>query len=161
MLVAVLVRVREQGLLAVCLLDVGVGTRGLDGLEAQDVVEGGRFTPPDAQDGGFLFGGTFSLLIPLVVFSRLGGSVAGGVGAGCCCARHGRETGLSIGMVIDMIIVCFVVVVVVVVVVVDWVVSVMNVVFIVGLNSRVDKFLGGGFVIVYLLRNYGTKQLEY
>lgn len=94
MLVAVLVRMREQRLLAIGFLDVGLGAARPHRLQAQDVVEGGRLAPPDAQDGGLLLDGVFPLLVPLIVFATASSAPVGIRGVrprGGCAWRHGAE----------------------------------------------------------------------
>jgi len=87
-LVAVLVRVRQQTLLAVGLLDVCVGAGRPHRFQVQDLVEGRHLALPDAQHRRPLLRRALPLLIPLVVLSRsrpraaLAGVGAGGFGAG-------------------------------------------------------------------------------
>ncbi len=89
-LVAVLVGVRQQGLLAVGLLDVGVGACRPHRLEVQDLVEGRHFAPPDPQHRSLLLGRALPLLVPLVVLPWACAAVAvAGVGAGGFGAGHG------------------------------------------------------------------------
>lgn len=86
MLVAILVGVCQQRLFPVRLLDIRVGARGADGLEAQDVVKGGGLAFPDSQDGGLLLDGVGAALVALVVFART--SSAARVGTGGRCFGH-------------------------------------------------------------------------
>lgn len=97
-LVAVLVGVREQGLLAVGLFDVGLGATRARGLEPQNVVEGGRLAAADAQDGGFLLDRVLALLVALVVFATARRAAIGG---GVCArsggaGRHEEERGRGV-----------------------------------------------------------------
>lgn len=93
-LVAVLVRVGQQGLLAVGLLDLGVGARRAGG-EAQDVVEGRRRAAADAQDRRLLLHRVLALLVALLVVPVARRVVAARVGArGGCAGGHGRVKGL-------------------------------------------------------------------
>lgn len=91
-LVAVLVRVGQQALLAVGLLDVGVGARRPHGLEVQDLVEGRHLALPYAQHGGPLLRRRLALLVALVVLPRprpRAAAAAAGVCAGGFGAGHG------------------------------------------------------------------------
>lgn len=91
-LVAVLVRVGEQRLLAVGLFDVALGGGLAHGLEVEDLVEVGGLALADAEYGGLLLGRVLALLVALVVFAVAGGGrrVFAGVCPGGGCAGHGR-----------------------------------------------------------------------
>lgn len=93
MLVTVLVGVCQEGLLAVCLLDVRLGAGLAHGFYAEDVVELCGFAPADAQDCRLLLGCVLALLVALGVFSVAGrGRVVGGIRPGGGCAgRHDVE----------------------------------------------------------------------
>lgn len=83
MFVAILVGMRQQRLFSVRLLDVRVGARRADALEAQDVVKGGGLAFPDSQHGGLLLDRVGAALVALIVFARASGTArvgAGGLG---------------------------------------------------------------------------------
>lgn len=88
-LVAVLIRVCQQALLAVGLLDVAVAARLAHGLEVEDFVEGRHLAPPDPQHSGLLLGRTPAALVPLVVLPRARPVAVAGISAGGFGARHG------------------------------------------------------------------------
>lgn len=71
-LVAVLVRVGQQGLLAVGLLDVRLGAGLAHGFYAEDVVEVCAFTPADAHYCRLLLLCVLAVLVALGVFSVAG-----------------------------------------------------------------------------------------
>lgn len=88
MLVTVLVRMCEQGLLAVGFFDFGLGAGGADRLEGQDLVEVGGLAAADAQDGSLLLGSVLALLVALVMVAAAGGVVGGICPRGGCAGRH-------------------------------------------------------------------------
>lgn len=86
MLVAILVGVRQQRLFPVCLLDVRVGARGPDGLDAQDVVKSGGVAFSDPKNGSLLVNGVGAALIALIMFAVASGAAR--IGTGGCCFGH-------------------------------------------------------------------------
>lgn len=76
MLVAVLVRVRQQRLLAVRLLDLAIAARRAHALEPEDVVEGRRLAAADAEHGGLLLDGKGAALVALAVLAGAGAAAA-------------------------------------------------------------------------------------
>jgi hypothetical protein len=83
-LMAVFVRVREQRLLAVGLLDIRVRTRRPHGFQSEDVVECRRLACSDSQHGGFLLDCVLALLVALVVLAIPGAAGGGGCPCGFC-----------------------------------------------------------------------------
>lgn len=79
MLVAVLVGVRQEGLLAIGLLDLALGACLLDLFEAQDLVERGGRASADPDDGSLLLDRVGAGLVTLVVVAVA--SSTAGVGA--------------------------------------------------------------------------------
>ena len=90
-LVAVLVGVRQQRLLAVGFLDLGVGARL---LHLEDLVKGRRLASPDAQHRRRLLRAVLALLVALVVLAvARPAAAARGIGPGRLCAGHGARAG--------------------------------------------------------------------
>lgn len=92
-LVAVLVRVCEQGLFAICLFDLCLGTALAHGLYVENFVEVRGLALADAKDGSFLLRSVFAILVALIVFAVAGCVFRGIRPRGGCAGRHGAPVG--------------------------------------------------------------------